>query len=173
MKVFSVAGYRLTGKTTLVVNLILELKKRGAKVVSIKDIHNEKFSMERPGSNSSKHLQASGEVVFARGLTETYQIWNRQLSLMEMLDHLKADYVIIEGMKSAAVPKIICAETSDQLDQLVDGTVFAISGKFAETGKTFNKMPVLHSTNDIQKIADLVEQKVFEVLPFPNEECCK
>ena len=52
MKVLSVAGYHKTGKTTLVINLIEELKKRGKKVVSIKDIHNEDFSMDKEGSDS-------------------------------------------------------------------------------------------------------------------------
>ena len=55
MKVFSIAGYHRTGKTTVVVELIKELKKRGFKVVSIKDIHAEDFSMEDKDSNSWKH----------------------------------------------------------------------------------------------------------------------
>ncbi len=97
MKVFSVAGYHRTGKTTVVVNLIKELKSRGHKVVSIKDIHNDDFTMEKEGSNSWKHWQASDDVVIARGLNETYQIWHRKLSLNEMLEHLSADFVVVEG----------------------------------------------------------------------------
>ena len=45
MKVFSVAGFHHTGKTTLVVELIKELRRRGFSVTSIKDIHNENFTM--------------------------------------------------------------------------------------------------------------------------------
>ena len=51
MKVLSVAGFHHTGKTTLAVNIITELKNRGFKVQSIKDIHSQKFTMEKEGSN--------------------------------------------------------------------------------------------------------------------------
>ncbi len=172
MKVFSIAGYHRTGKTIVVVNLIKELKNRGYKVVSIKDIHNKDFTMEKEGSNSWKHWQASDDVVITRGLNETYQIWHRKLSLNEMLEHLSADFVVVEGMKSAPLPKIICAENKEQLDELVDGTVFAISGKFADSEKEYKDLPVLNSKKDIKKLTDLVEQKVFEVLPLSEPECC-
>lgn len=172
MKVFSVSGYHRTGKTSTVIELIKELKHRGHKVVSIKDIHSEDFTMEKENSNTMKHWEASHDVVFARGLTETYQIWHKRLSLIEMLDLLDADYVIIEGMKSIAVPRIICAENNKQLQELVNGTVFAISGKYADNHKTYNKLPVLSSQKNIKDLANLVEQKVFEVLPLPKDECC-
>ena len=173
MKVFSIAGYHRTGKTTVVVNLIKELKKRGFKVVSIKDIHAEDFSMEDKDSNSWKHWEASRDTVIARGLHETYQIWHRQLSLNEMLAHLEADYVIVEGMRSAPLPRIICVKNQTQLDELVDGTVFAISGVYADDHNNYKHLPVLKSMEEVTQLADLVEKKVFEVLPIPKSECCE
>ena len=172
MKVFSIAGYHRSGKTTVAVELIKELKKRGFKVVSIKDIHAEDFSMEEKNSNSWKHWEASQDTVIARGLNETYQIWHRQLSLSEMLEHLDADYVVIEGMKSAPLPRIICAENQSQLDELVDGTVFAISGIFADNHSKYKHLPVYKAFEQVSQFADLVEKKVFEVLPIPKAECC-
>ncbi len=172
MKVFSIAGYHRTGKTTVAVELIKELKKRGFKVVSIKDIHAEDFSMEDKNSNSWKHWEASQDTVIARGLNETYQIWHKQLSLNEMLAHLEADYVVVEGMRSAPLPRIICAENQIQLDELVDGTVFAISGIYADDHNKYKHLPVLKSLEEVSKLADLVEKKIFEVLPLPKAECC-
>ncbi|MEA2104621.1 MAG: molybdopterin-guanine dinucleotide biosynthesis protein B [Candidatus Cloacimonadota bacterium] len=172
MKVFSVSGYHHTGKTRLVVELIKELKKRGHRVVSIKDIHFEDFAMETEGTNSYQHWEASNDVVFARGINETYQIWHRQLSLNEMLEHLNADYVVIEGMKKVAVPRILCAKDHEQIDELLDETIFAISGKFADKHFTYKNLKVYNSREDIQEIADMVEKKVFEVLPLPVPECC-
>jgi molybdopterin-guanine dinucleotide biosynthesis protein B len=172
MKVLSIAGYHKTGKTTLVVNLMEELKKRGKKVVSIKDIHNENFSMDKEGSDSFKHLQANGETVIARGLYQTYQIWKHRLSLNEMLARLDADFVIVEGMKSAALPRILCAETEEQLVELFDESVFIVSGKIAENLNNFQNIPVFHSSREIEKIADLVEEKVFKILPFPEDGKC-
>jgi len=172
MKVFSVAGYHHTGKTTLTIELIKELRKRGFKVTSIKDIHNENFTMEKKGSNSWKHAQASGDTVIARGITETYQIWNRQLSLNEMLSHLKSDYVVVEGMKDVALPRIICAKDDEQLKELVDGTVFAVSGKYADDHDKYENLNVFRSREQIKELTDLVIKKVFHVLPLPKLECC-
>jgi molybdopterin-guanine dinucleotide biosynthesis protein B len=172
MKVISVAGYHHTGKTTVVVNLIKELRRRGFTVSSIKDIHAENFSMEKKDSNSWKHWEASENTVFARGLKETYQIWHEHLSLQQMLSRLETDWVIVEGMKSAALPRIICAENKEQLAELVDETVFAISGKFADDHHIFQNLPVLKAEFDIVKLVDLLEEKVFEVLPLAKAECC-
>ncbi len=172
MKVFSVAGYHHTGKTTVTIELMKELRKRGFKVTSIKDIHNENFTMEKKGSNSWKHAQASGDTVIARGITETYQIWNRQLSLNEMLSHLKSDYVVVEGMKDVALPRIICAKDEEQLKELVDGTVFAVSGKYSDDNDKFRELKVFKSKDQIKGLTDLVVEKVFHVLPLPKLECC-
>jgi len=172
MKVISIAGYHHTGKTTTSVELIKELKKRGYKVTSIKDIHNENFTMEKKGSNSWKHAQASGDTVIARGISETYQIWNRQLSLNEMLSHLDSDYVVVEGMRSVALPRIICATDEEQLEELVDGTVFAISGKYSDEHDKYKDLKVFKSKDQIKELTDLVIEKVFPVLPLPKFECC-
>lgn len=172
MKVFSVAGHHHTGKTTLVIELIKELRRRGFNVTSIKDIHNEDFTMEKEGSNSWKHAQASGNTVIARGVSETYQIWNRQLSLNEMLSHLKSDYIVVEGMKYVALPRIICAKDDEQLKELVDGTVFAISGKYADKHEKYKDIKVLKSKDQLKELTDLVIEKVFPVLPLPKLECC-
>ncbi|MBT4333493.1 MAG: molybdopterin-guanine dinucleotide biosynthesis protein B [Candidatus Cloacimonetes bacterium] len=173
MKVFSVAGYHHTGKTTVTVELIKNLKERGFTVTSIKDIHNENFTMEKEGSNSWKHAQASGDTVIARGISETYQIWNRQLSLNEMLSNLKSDFVVVEGMKNVALPRIICAKDEEQLEELIDGTVFAISGIYANDHDKYKDFKTFNSKNQMKELTDLVIEKVFHVLPLPNLECCR
>lgn len=172
MKVVSVAGYHHTGKTTVVVNLIKELRIRGYSVSSIKDIHSEKFTMEKIGSNSWKHWEASQNVVIARGLEETYQIWHQQLNLKQMLAKLETDWVVVEGIKSAPLPRIICAENEQQLSELIDGTVFAISGKYANDNTQYDDLKVFKADEDIKQLTDLVENKVFDVLPLPKQECC-
>lgn len=172
MKVFSIAGYHHTGKTTVTVELIKSLRESGFTVTSIKDIHNENFSMEKVGSNSWKHAQASENTVFARGISETYQIWNRQLTLNEMLSNLDSDYVVVEGMKNVALPRIMCAKNEEQLDELVDGTVFAISGKYADDHNSYKDLKVFNSKSHIDQLTDLVIAKVFPVLPLPKYECC-
>jgi len=172
MKVLGVSGYHHSGKTTAVVAIIKELKKRKYKVVSIKDIHNQNFSVDKIGSNSWEHWKASNDVVVARGLKETYQIWHKQLNLNDMLYHLKADYVVVEGMYEAAIPKIICAKNESELDELIDDNVLAISGIYADNHTTYKDLDVYKSQMDIGKIVDLIEEKVFDVLPQADPKCC-
>lgn len=172
MKAISVAGYHHSGKTTAVVNIITELRKRGYKVQSIKDIHNDKFTMETPDSNSWKHWEASDNTVIARGLSETYKIWHHQLTLPEMLLEMNADYLIVEGMTSAALPRIICAKDDEQLNELVNSSVFAVSGIYADVHNSFKHLDVYKSYDDIVKLVDLIEEKAFEALPQAEPECC-
>ena len=172
MKTVSICGYHHTGKTTVAVAVMKELKKRGYRVASIKDIHYEQFSMEKVGSNSWKHLQANQEAVFARGEKETYQIWNKQLNLQEMMSNLSADYVIIEGMHEIAVPHIVCAENTDQIESLFDRTTIAISGKIANDKKEYLDVSIFHYEKDIVSLVDLIEERVFPLLPNAADECC-
>jgi len=173
MRAFSVAGYSKSGKTTTVAALIEILMSRGYRVAAIKDIHYEDFTMEREGSDSWKFQQAGAKEVFARGLKETYLIQPQRTPLQDMLELLDSDWTIVEGMKREALPKIICAESEEQLSELVDDNVFAISGKISDSLKEYKGLPVISSKDNTRALADLVEQKVFEVLPLAKDECCQ
>ncbi len=172
MKVFAISGYSKTGKTTIALQLIEQLKERGYSVAAIKDIHNEDFTMEKEGSNSHRMQKAGAETVFARGLKETYLIRPERMHLLDMLSLVKADWVVIEGMKNEAIPKIITAASEKELNELVDGTTMAISGKISREIKTYRQYQVIDNYEDIEKLCDMVEEKVFESLPLSSDECC-
>ena len=172
MNVFSVIGLHHSGKTTAVENLITYIKSTGQSISSIKDIHQEGFTMEKQGSNSHRHLSASNTYVFARGVKETYLIWNRQLKLKEMLAHINTQWLIIEGMQEIAIPKIIAAKTTDEIDQLLDDTVFLITGIISENLDEYKGVPVINAISKINQLGELVLQKVFKVLPFANDGYC-
>lgn len=173
MKVLSIAGFSHTGKTTVAIHLMKELCQRGMRVSSIKDIHCPDFAMETVGSNTYKHWEAHHDTVLARGTHETYQIWHTPLSLAAMLAQLHADFVVVEGMKQEPLPKIICAETTKQLDELIDDCTFAISGLLSNSDiKNYRGIPVYHPVNDLAALTDLVLRKVFPVLPLADPACC-
>ncbi|MCL2065086.1 MAG: molybdopterin-guanine dinucleotide biosynthesis protein MobB [Candidatus Cloacimonetes bacterium] len=172
MKVFSVIGLHRSGKTTAVENLIKYFKNNGLSVSSIKDIHQENFTMEKEGSNSQRHLRASNTCVFARGSEETYLIWNRQLRLKEMLSHINTEWLVIEGMNKEALPKIIAAKNINEVEDLFDDKVFAITGEYSEQANDYKGIPIINAINDTDRLGDLVINKVFEVLPFANEGFC-
>jgi molybdopterin-guanine dinucleotide biosynthesis adapter protein len=172
MKAFGVIGYHHTGKTTVVTGLVKALTAKGYKVATIKDIHSEQFRADTEGKNSWQHIQSGACMTFARGLHDTALVFPKQLSMQEMTALVTCDYLIIEGMKSAPVPKILCAEDIDQLEELFDDTVFAISGKLATEKPVWDKTPVIDALADLDTLASLAEAKVFDLLPDSDPACC-
>ncbi|MCF7859104.1 MAG: molybdopterin-guanine dinucleotide biosynthesis protein MobB [Candidatus Cloacimonetes bacterium] len=172
MKAISVCGYHHTGKTTVCETIIWGLKQRGFSVCSIKDIHNEEFTMEKAGSNSDRHYIAGAEPVIARGLNETNLLWRRQLNFLEMLPHLHADWLIVEGMHSLAMPRIICGDDKKKIAEKIDETVFAVSGKFADDHDKYEEIPVISAMKDADSLLELVLEKGFDVLPQADPKCC-
>ncbi len=172
MKVFSVVGLHHSGKTTVCEEVMKTLKTRGFSVSSIKDIHQENFSMDREGSNSNRHLKANKESVIARSLNETCMIWNKQLSLNEMLEHMHTDWVLVEGMKSAPLPKVLCAVDEQQIEEMIDDTVFAISGLISDKITEYKGIPVINAIKNTDQLFQLIIEKVFEVLPFHKNGLC-
>lgn len=55
----SIVGRRNSGKTTLLVGLAAELRRRGLRVASLKHSHHE-FEMDVPGKDSWRHFHEGG-----------------------------------------------------------------------------------------------------------------
>jgi molybdopterin-guanine dinucleotide biosynthesis protein B len=172
MKIFSVVGLHNSGKTTAVEYMIKYIKSLEQSISSIKDIHQEDFTMEKNGSNSQRHLKASNTSVFARGLNETYLIWNRQLKFTEMASLIKTDWLVVEGMNDQPLPKIIAAKNIDDISEHFDDNVFAITGPVSETKSEYKGIPILNSITNTTRLGMLVESKVFEALPFTKNGFC-
>jgi len=172
VKVFSIFGVTLSGKTTVVEKIIGELHKRRYSVASVKDIHFEEFAIDVDGSNTYRHAKAGSELVTARGLNETDILFPRQLSVDQILSFYNHDYVLLEGINNYNVPKIITAHTTVEVDERIDDSVFAISGMLAEKMNSYLGLPVVNAINETEKLVDLIEQKVPELLPDFPQECC-
>src|SRR5689334_16212464 len=110
MKVIGIAGFSGSGKTTLIEKVIPLLVGEGLRVSLIKHAHHE-FDVDQPGKDSYRHRQA--------GCSEVMVSSSRRWVLMHELrgapepplaDQLKlfspCDVVIVEGYKTAAIPKI-------------------------------------------------------------------
>lgn len=181
MKAIAIIGYHHTGKTTAAVALISALKQRGYKVCSIKDIHSEAYHADKEGSNSAKHAAAGSSAVFARGIYDSALILPgtqkpdgsyTQPDLAEIISYLKADFLVIEGMKEAPVPKIVCAQSTEQLDELVDETSIGISGIIASELDSYHGLPVFCLEKHQDAFVDTVLKRSFEILPCSPPECC-
>jgi len=172
MKVFSVVGITQSGKTTTIENIIKELRRRGYSVGSVKDIHFEKFAMDTEGTNTYRHKQSGSQLVTARGNYETDILFQKRLSMDEILNFYNHDFVVLEGVRDFNVPKIITAHSKNEVLERLDDLVFAISGRISNELKEFEGLPVINIMDNVEKLVDLIEEKVYHRLPDFPEECC-
>jgi len=105
MKIISVVGYKKTGKTTLVENLICALKNYGS-VGTIKHLHEH--NINTPGTDTWKHASAGADVVI--GVTKfEFVKFSHDNNLIKALDELAdtgMDFGVVEGFKESKLPKI-------------------------------------------------------------------
>lgn len=160
MRVFSVVGITQSGKTTTIENIIRELRKREYTVGSVKEIHFEDFTIDIEGTNTHRHKQAGSQLVTARGYYETDILFQEKLPINRILEFYDHDFVILEGVTDANVPKIITAHSEDEVLERLDDSVFAISGRISNEYDEFNKIPIINTMDNVESLVDLIEQKV-------------
>jgi molybdopterin-guanine dinucleotide biosynthesis adapter protein len=110
MHVFGFAGWSGSGKTTLIEQLIPRFIEHGLTVSLIKHAHHE-FDLDQPGKDSFRHREAGCcEVLVTSAVRWALQHELRgspELTLPEALQRLSpCDLALVEGFKSAAIPKL-------------------------------------------------------------------
>lgn len=189
MRVFSVNGVSKSGKTTTIERIIGELKRRGYSVGSVKDIHFEQFAIDTEGTNTFRHRKAGSDVVTARGLAETDIMFPGRLPVAKILELYNNDWVILEGVKDFPAPSIACARNREELERILTPATFAISGVVAssagsiagtvgvpacgDTAAAIGGIPVIDGLTHAEQLVDLIENRVFPVLPAVDPECCR
>ena len=157
MKLVGVVGYHNSGKTTLVVKLARALKKRGRRVATVKhspegfDFPNRDTDRHKEGSDCVVGISRKEAVVFLKG----------ERTLDEMLKHIEADYVLVEGFKEEKTfPRIVCAREEQDRNLLADGLEFA----FIKNVKGDNPP----GFQEINELVEIIEKKAFKL---PNLNC--
>lgn len=111
--VISVIGRKNSGKTTLVVALAAELKRRGLRVASLKHSHHN-FDIDVPGKDSWRHFhEGEVEAVLLTSPARTALVMRAERADEDpaaLIDRFLAgggyDLVLVEAFKQAAFPKI-------------------------------------------------------------------
>lgn len=105
MKIISIVGYKKTGKTTLVGQLVKALKKHGS-VGTIKHLHEH--DINEKDTDTWKHAQAGADVVIAVTPNELVKFShdNDLESALDELTNAGMDFAIVEGFKDSKLPKI-------------------------------------------------------------------
>lgn len=164
MRVFGFAGWSGSGKTTLIERLIPRLVARGMRVSLVKHAHHS-FDVDQPGKDSYRHRQAGCTEV----LVTSRQRWalmhelrdEAEISLLEALGRLSpCDLALVEGYKTAAIPKLEVwrASVGKPLLHSTDARIVAIatdSRHLWGPGGREIALPVL-ALDDYDNIATLV-----------------
>ena len=172
MKIFGIAGFKNAGKTTLIVELIGELRSRGLQVATIKHAHHE-FDIDHPGKDSHQHRAAGAVEVIVSSTRRWAHI--RELvdmpepSLAELLRHLHSpDIVLIEGYKHGPHPKLELRRTGQDAPELAaaDESVCMIVCDNPVSVPVTRDIPVL-DRRDIRAIVDGILRCAVDPLSVP------
>ncbi|MCL2654452.1 MAG: molybdopterin-guanine dinucleotide biosynthesis protein B [Coriobacteriia bacterium] len=131
MKVIALIGFSGSGKTTLAEILIAGLRARDYTVGSVKRIHAEGFALDTPGTNTARHARAGAAPVTALGDFETDILFDRPLTIDEVLAHYDQDYVVLEGVRDPRIPAIVTATHPGDIAAKDNGWVVAVAGRLA------------------------------------------
>ena len=157
--IIGIAGWKNSGKTTLAVRLIEELTRRGYRVSSLKHAHHD-FQIDTGETDSARHRRAGANEVAIVSPDRWAVIGElrgeAEPSLAQMLARLApCDLVVVEGFKSAAIPKIEARRSAAaQKSPLSSGDpdIIAIAADHAVPGAA---VPVF-GLDDIARLADLI-----------------
>lgn len=162
--VIGVAGWKNSGKTTLTVRLVEEFVRRGLNVSTVKHAHHN-FRIDDEDTDSARHRRAgAGQVAIVsseRVALVTELAGRDEPDFADVVDMLAPrDLIIVEGYKSAAIPKIEArrgASLTKKPLSATDPNVIAIAADHAVTDA--GALPVF-ALDDVAGIADLIAERL-------------
>lgn len=146
------------GKTTILCEIIKELKNRGYRVATIKHHHKGDFEIDKPGKDSWKHGQAGADVVVVSSPVKIAKIekLEKEYSLDEILKTIKnVDIILTEGYKKESKDKIevLRKGISEKIISKKDELFCIVSDFELEEGVRQFKF------NEVGEIVDLIEEE--------------
>jgi molybdopterin-guanine dinucleotide biosynthesis protein B len=150
-RVIGIVGYKDSGKTTLARALARELTARGHRVAAVKHTSHH---IDLVGKDTALLLEAAGQVAIVSA-EATGVFWRRPMALEDVLAHLDADIVLVEGFKAQkGYPKIACLRGLPDDGGLIDDLTIAAVRPTDQVGEL--DVPVF-DRDDVESIVDLVE----------------
>lgn len=116
--IFAISGYKNSGKTTMIENLIPILTGYGYKVATIKhDAHD--FEPDVPGTDTYRHRKAGalGTAIFSGRRWRIERDAKEKISVKELIKAFPdADVILLEGFKNSGYPKYVCSCPEENAD---------------------------------------------------------
>lgn len=167
-----IVGKKKSGKTTTVIRLVAELRRRGHRVMTIK--HGHHFDLDRVGTDSYRHrveggaervvLAGPGQFAVLGTWPDDNEVGPRELATRHLAD---ADVIVVEGFSGARLPKIEvfrrAAHDSPVWDPDRDDAAEYIGGATDDDGYARSVPFPIHDIDDPElgsHLADLVERLV-------------
>jgi molybdopterin-guanine dinucleotide biosynthesis adapter protein len=157
-RIIGVAGFKNSGKTTLVEKLVMHLTQQGYRVSTVKHAHHS-FDIDHEGRDSFRHRKAGASEVAVISKERTAIIHElRGIEppfLAEVLDKIQpCDLVIVEGYKRDRHDKIEVRNLTLNHPNLAgeDPTVVAI----ASTGPVTDAPVPVFNRDDVVALADFI-----------------
>lgn len=146
MRIISIIGYKKSGKTSLIEQLVKALKNCGS-VGTIKHLHEHSINTE--GTDTWKHSRAGADVVI--GVTQSELVkFSCDSNLISALDELAdagMDFGLVEGFKESTLPKIALGEVEAQ--NIVKRLNKPESADIEEILNIILKQPEYHTLNSL------------------------
>ena len=161
--IIGIAGWKKSGKTTLTEKLIREFTARGHKVAAVKHAHHE-FQIDDGDTDSARHRRAGAQqmaIVSGKRWAIVSELKGvPEPNFEEVIASLEpADLIIVEGYKSAPIPKIEARRLESRTKKPLaedDRLVIAIAADHAVED---TQLPTFQ-LNEITKIADFIDAAV-------------
>jgi molybdopterin-guanine dinucleotide biosynthesis protein B len=164
-KVFGIVGWKNSGKTTMVVELVKAFRAEGYRVSTVKHAHHV-FDVDHKGTDSYKHREAgAAEVVLVsrnRWVLLHELRDEEEPTLADMMEKLEpSDLVLVEGFKSDDHPKLEVLRKETLRDHPiweVDDTIKAVVSDDVAADENCN-LPVF-SPSDVTSIVKFIKDYV-------------
>ncbi len=164
---FSVVGNHNSGKTTLIEELIKELKTRNLSVSTIK--HAVHFNFNSSNKGDSERLFQAGSKTSIALFEDGTQLYTSPTKLRSALSYINSDILILEGFKGEAVPNIVRAKNTQDAKKLINELTIAIvtdeEGNLEDTPS--------FRPHQIREITEVALKHSFPPLPLLDCGHCK
>jgi molybdopterin-guanine dinucleotide biosynthesis protein MobB len=124
-----VGAMRHVGKTTILTKIIIEMKRRGLTVGTIKHIGSRsKFDLP-DGKDTGKHLDAGSSITLAVTSSEIITIRKDLPATLESAVGQmpkELDYILVEGFRESKYPKIVAASSKARGLPEAKGDIIAV-----------------------------------------------
>ncbi len=150
----SIVGKSGSGKTHLILRLIEEIKKRGYTIAIVKHHAHGDFEIDKEGKDTWKFYNGGADAVMISSPVKQALIrrTDGEESVRNLYERYLRDYdiVITEGFNREGLPRIVIADSEEDLNHFSHGEIIAVVSRNEISG--FRTL----SPDDVGEIADII-----------------